>query len=91
MPHCKILAFRLKTTALCQEKIDLGPRQLDFEIHLCLFFKAFQFWEMKLRVSFLPGTVCVRGLPKGINPSHEVNLASVLGKNLLAHISNAKG
>lgn len=46
---------------------------------------------MKLRVSFLPGAVCVRGLPKGINPSHEVNLASVLDKNLLAHTGNAKG
>lgn len=48
MPHCKILAFRLKTSALCQEKLDLGPKQLDFEIHLCLFFKAFQFWENEI-------------------------------------------
>lgn len=46
---------------------------------------------MKLRVSFLPGTVYVTGLPKGIKKSHEVNLASVLDKNLLAHTGNAKG
>lgn len=91
MPHCKILAFRLKTTAFCQEKIDLGPKQLDFEIHLCLFFKAFQFLENEIEGKFLPGTVYIRGLPKGINPSHEVNLALVLDKNLLAHTGNAKG
>lgn len=48
MPHCKILAFRLRTSAVCQEKLDLGPKQLDFEIHLCLFFKAFQFWENEM-------------------------------------------
>lgn len=76
MPHCKILAFRLKTSAFCQEKLDLGPKQLDFEIHLCLFFlKHFNFGKMKLRLSFLPGTVYVTGLPKGIKKSHEVNLA----------------
>lgn len=48
MPHCKVLAFRLKTNALCQEKLDLGPKQLHFEIHLCLFFRAFQFVENEI-------------------------------------------
>ena len=48
MPHCKVLAFGLKTNGLCQEKLDLGPKQLHFEIHLCLLFKAFQFGENEI-------------------------------------------
>lgn len=44
MLHYKILVFRLKTSVFCQEKLGLGPKQLDFEIHLCLFLKVFQFW-----------------------------------------------
>lgn len=42
MPQYKILVSRLKPSAFCQEKLDLGPKQLDFEVHVCLFLKEFQ-------------------------------------------------
>lgn len=64
MPHCKILAFRLKTTALCQEKIDLGPSNWILKYIYAYFLKHFNFGKMKLRVSFLPGTVYVGVYPR---------------------------
>jgi len=65
MPHCKILAFRLKTSALCQEKLDIGPKQLDFEIHLCLFFKAFQFWENEIEGKLFSWCCVHQGFTQG--------------------------